>query len=67
MRSLVYVRAGADELIDYADNEPELMKLERNSLDPYAAARSAYRQYIARQLRNSNCPRVLKAAEEKTN
>lgn len=67
MHSLVYVRAGVDEFIDYADSEPALMKIERTSLDPYAAARSAYRQYIARQLRNSNCPRILRTAEEKTN
>lgn len=38
---------------------PDLEKLERTSLDGYAALRSAYRQYLVEDLKDDNCPAVL--------
>lgn len=38
---------------------PDLEKLERTSLDGYAALRSAYRQYLVEELKDDNCPAVL--------
>jgi len=38
---------------------PDMEKLERTSLDGYAALRSAYRQYLAEDLKDDNCPAVL--------
>jgi len=38
---------------------PDLEKLERTSLDGYAALRSAYRQSQAEDLKDDNCPAVL--------
>jgi phospholipid-binding lipoprotein MlaA len=38
---------------------PDLEKLERTSLDGYAALRSAYRQYEAKELKGDGCPEAL--------
>lgn len=38
---------------------PDMEKLERTSLDGYAALRSAYRQYLVEDLKDENCPAVL--------
>lgn len=38
---------------------PDLEKLDRTSLDGYAALRSAYRQYEANELKGDGCPEVL--------
>lgn len=70
------VRAGATRVIwpvaglDITDRNfdaaPDLDKLERTSLDGYAALRSAYRQNQAEAIRDDNCPAVLKMVEQGT-
>lgn len=45
------------------DSAPDLDKLERTSLDGYAALRSAYRQNQEVSLRDDKCPDVLRIAE----
>ena len=43
---------------------PDLEKLERTSLDGYAALRSAYRQSQTEDIKEDNCPEVLQTNSE---
>ena len=58
-RSVIWPRAGLDFADRQFDAAPDLAKLERTSLDGYAALRSAYRQDQAESFRNTNCPEVF--------
>lgn len=58
--SVIWPRAGLDVLDRSFEAAPDLAKLERTSLDGYAALRSAYRQNEAASLRDDNCPDVLR-------
>lgn len=51
--------AGLDVTDKNFEAAPDLEKLERTSLDGYAALRSAYRQYEAKELKGDACPEVL--------
>ncbi len=61
--SVIWPRAGLDIADRQFDAAPDLAKLERTSLDGYAALRSAYRQDQAESFRNDNCPDVLRIAK----
>lgn len=56
----VWPLAGLDALDRGFEAAPDLDKLERTSLDGYAALRSAYRQDQAGAISNDNCPDVLR-------
>jgi phospholipid-binding lipoprotein MlaA len=56
----VYVRTGLDAFDQQAASLPDLIKLQRTSLDGYAALRSAYRQNVTEQINDDFCPEVLK-------
>ena len=60
---VIWPRAGLDILDRQFEAAPDLAKLERTSLDGYAALRSAYRQDQAESFRNDNCPDVLRLAK----
>lgn len=55
----VWPRAALDNLDRALDTAPELDKLERSSLDGYAALRSAYRQNQFKAMNDQNCPEVM--------
>ena len=58
--AVVWPVAGLDVLDQNFDAAPDLDKLERTSLDGYAALRSAYRQNQDKVLKDDNCPDVLR-------
>ena len=58
--AVVWPVAGLDVLDQNFDAAPDLNKLERTSLDGYAALRSAYRQNQDKVLKDDNCPDVLR-------
>jgi phospholipid-binding lipoprotein MlaA len=58
--SIIWPRAGLDVVDRHFEAAPDLAKLDRTSLDGYAALRSAYRQDQAESFRSSNCPEVLR-------
>jgi phospholipid-binding lipoprotein MlaA len=58
--SVIWPRTGLDYADKQFDAAPDLAKLERTSLDGYAALRSAYRQDQAESLKSDDCPDVLR-------
>ena len=56
--------AALDVTDRHFDAAPDLEKLERTSLDGYAALRSAYRQYQSEDLKDESCPDVLRTSSE---
>jgi phospholipid-binding lipoprotein MlaA len=58
--AVIWPRAGLDIVDRGFEAAPDLAKLERTSLDGYAALRSAYRQDQAESFRSKNCPEVLR-------
>lgn len=59
----VWPIAGLDTIDRGLEAAPDLDKLERSSLDGYAALRSAYRQNLADSLSSDNCPNVLRTPQ----
>lgn len=64
---VIWPIAGLDIIDRNFDAAPDLDKLERTSLDGYAALRSAYRQSQTEVLRDDNCPDVLRVHEAASN
>lgn len=56
----IYVRSGLDTFQKQAEVQPDLVKLQRTSLDSYAALRSAYRQDQTEEINGEYCPEVMK-------
>ena len=52
---VVYTRTVLDELDQQAKVLPALAVIEKTSLDPYAAVRSAYRENLADQMKGPGC------------
>ncbi len=58
--ALTWPIVGLDVTDRHFESAPDLEKLERTSLDGYAALRSAYRQYQSEDLKDESCPDVLR-------
>lgn len=61
---IVWSVTGLDIINRNFDAAPDLDKLERTSLDGYAALRSAYRQNQEAAIKDDNCPAALRIVEE---
>jgi phospholipid-binding lipoprotein MlaA len=61
--SVIWPRAGLDIVDQQLESAGDLAKLDRTSLDGYAALRSAYRQDQAASLKDDNCPDVLRVSK----
>ena len=61
--AVIWPIAGLDIIDRQFDAAPDLDKLERTSLDGYAALRSAYRQNLDDAVNDDKCPEVLRISE----